>query len=560
MASRLLTRLGVVALVSLASLGQALPALAQATGGASCLCTISGTSMLTSEMSPATLASNANETQRNQARTTCEGAPLSGRFDASVFSCTIPRACDPSFAAALNREIGDLPVRASCAAGPAGGGSTTPAPTPTGGTTPGTPPQTTPTTSTGATDEAASGGTEEGAPRPFVPIRPNPAVPIPGVEFTDAREENGLIEIPYLAQYISGIYRLSVGLGAILAAIMIVYGGFRYMLAAALPQIQESKSIIQDAVIGLVVLLSSFLILKTINPKLVEVAPLRIQRISYETAADIALDTTRIATDDSSNEAIVPDSNTSGSRPSSGPSSGQNYVSTSVTTACPFPNLPVGHIDCGPNRPDGRACSPEHCRELGRPAGCSDSARVNRDERANVFLQHMTNRMSSMNPSQRAIEFAQAAVACQIHFGSCNSSAHALTQAAAIPPAGSRRFSRIREVRGLRCNTSPGCSYSGPGTCTTDNAEAKRRVRDLFRATQDANIARLQVGDHIYVYVAGTADCAGMHSVTFLGWVNEQAGTARVFSGQWGHNVKIYTYCFKTSCNNGNYMPLVSIR
>lgn len=51
------------------------------------------------------------------------------------------------------------------------------------------------------------------------------------------------------------------------------------MLAASLPEVKDGKTIIQDAVVGLVVLLSSFVILKTINPKLVEVAPIRIQRI-----------------------------------------------------------------------------------------------------------------------------------------------------------------------------------------------------------------------------------------------------------------------------------------
>lgn len=131
--------------------------------------------------------------------------------------------------------------------------------------------------------EAVSGGDEaETQQRPFQPISPNPAVPIPGVRFTPATEEDGKIVIPYLAQYITGIYRVSVGLGAILAAIMIVYGGFRYLLSASLPDIKDGKTIITDAVIGLVVLLSSYLILKTINPKLVEMSPIRVQRVREE--------------------------------------------------------------------------------------------------------------------------------------------------------------------------------------------------------------------------------------------------------------------------------------
>lgn len=134
---------------------------------------------------------------------------------------------------------------------------------------------------------AASGIVTPPAARtiPFNSIQPDPAVPIPGVRFTPATEEGGEISVPFLAQYIAGVYRLSVGLGAILAAIMIVYGGFTYLLSASLPEVKEGKSIIQDAFIGLIVLLSSYLILKTINPALVELQPIRVSRVQAEQPA-----------------------------------------------------------------------------------------------------------------------------------------------------------------------------------------------------------------------------------------------------------------------------------
>jgi len=297
MALRLPIRLGVIALLSIACLASALPTSAQTGGSASCLCTVAGIGFPFTGQSGAEInrSSFVTDDHRATARRTCENAPLSGRFNATEFSCTVPRACEPSFAQTLTAAMDGIRQGVAEARCATAGGTAAPAPSggtgTTGGTAGGTaPPSSTP--STPGTEEATNSATTgEAAERPFVPIRPNPSVPIPGVEFTDAREQGGMIEIPYLAQYISGIYRLSVGLGAILAAIMIVYGGFRYMLAAALPQVQESKTIIQDAVIGLVVLLSSFLILKTINPKLVEVAPIRVQRIinqppSEESMAD----------------------------------------------------------------------------------------------------------------------------------------------------------------------------------------------------------------------------------------------------------------------------------
>jgi hypothetical protein len=267
--SKRLRDLLAVSTLSFLIIGLTIPGLAFAQAS-SCLCTITGTGIV-SGRSPSELASLATSDQRSEARSGCENAPLSGRFDPSVFSCTISRACEPSFAESLNRAIGSNPVRASCATRAAAAGTTTP---------PATPPTTPPTTTVQSpADEAIAGGTEPAAQRPFTPIPPNPAVPIPGVRFTPATEEGGIISVPYLAQYISGIYRLSVGLGAILAAIMIVYGGFRYMLSASAPGVSDGKTIIQDAFIGLVVLLSSFLILKTINPKLVEMNPVRVQHV-----------------------------------------------------------------------------------------------------------------------------------------------------------------------------------------------------------------------------------------------------------------------------------------
>lgn len=155
--------------------------------------------------------------------------------------------------------------------------ATTPASTPT------TPPTTAPVEGVGGAD----GPVVAPAARtiPFNSIQPDPMVPIPGVRFSPATEEAGIISVPFLAQYIAGIYRLSVGLGAILAAIMIVYGGFTYLLSASLPDVKEGKTIIQDAFIGLIVLLSSYLILKTINPALVEVSPIMVSRVMQENIA-----------------------------------------------------------------------------------------------------------------------------------------------------------------------------------------------------------------------------------------------------------------------------------
>ena len=316
-------------------------------------------------MSGSDLASHVSDTQMREAQATCEGLAPGSRFNPSNLTCTVPVACTPAFASTLNSRLSGQPASASCAAGTASAST----PAPAGGATPATtpPPATTPaTTPTANADEPAAGADGAVTQRAFVPIVPNPSVPIPGVTFTPAVEEESFISIPYLAQYISGIYRLSVGLGAILAAIMIVFGGFKYMLAASLPDVKDGKTIITDAVIGLAVLLSSFLILKTINPKLVEVSPLRVQRILEEAPV-------RQAGEFTGNPSATGFDTTSHSEASScgggaaGGASGQTHTYEGVSfSVLPLREsyeqgqAPWGNISYGPNLTNNESLNPCH--------------------------------------------------------------------------------------------------------------------------------------------------------------------------------------------------------
>lgn len=120
------------------------------------------------------------------------------------------------------------------------------------------------------------------APRPFQSLNPNPAFPIPGVEFTPAVQNGSEVAVPFLAQYIGGIFRFMIGLGSIAASAMIVYGGFRYLMAASLPDVKDGKETIKDAILGLVVLLGSYVILQTINPELLNLRPLSLNVVQSE--------------------------------------------------------------------------------------------------------------------------------------------------------------------------------------------------------------------------------------------------------------------------------------
>lgn len=94
--------------------------------------------------------------------------------------------------------------------------------------------------------------------------------PLPGT--TEARCDPGTPEDPAckttLQRYLPGIFNLAIGLSAVFAVLMIVIGGFQYISTDAIMKKEDGKKRIQNAVLGLVFVISAWLILYTINPNL----------------------------------------------------------------------------------------------------------------------------------------------------------------------------------------------------------------------------------------------------------------------------------------------------
>jgi hypothetical protein len=90
-------------------------------------------------------------------------------------------------------------------------------------------------------------------------------VGIPGFNSTQPVDEN------LFGNYLRAFYQFFVGAVSVLATVMIVYGGLRWVTAAGnSAKIGVAKETIQAAIIGLVLALTSFVLLRTINPKLVQ--------------------------------------------------------------------------------------------------------------------------------------------------------------------------------------------------------------------------------------------------------------------------------------------------
>jgi len=81
---------------------------------------------------------------------------------------------------------------------------------------------------------------------------------------------NGKTEVKDLGEYFKLIYSYLVGIAGVIAAVLIVKGGFEYITAGgASDKISAAKKTIGSAVFGLLLVLASYMLLNTVNPDLV---------------------------------------------------------------------------------------------------------------------------------------------------------------------------------------------------------------------------------------------------------------------------------------------------
>lgn len=76
-----------------------------------------------------------------------------------------------------------------------------------------------------------------------------------------------------LPGYMSALYKFGVIFASVLAVLMIVIGGVLYITAAGnMGKVEEAKDYIWQAVIGLLIVLGSYMIINTVNPNLVSMS------------------------------------------------------------------------------------------------------------------------------------------------------------------------------------------------------------------------------------------------------------------------------------------------
>lgn len=108
-----------------------------------------------------------------------------------------------------------------------------------------------------------------------------------GVTFSDVTcvNSNGgfVCSISWISDYIAGIYQYALGIGGVLAAVMLMAGGVLWLVSGGdTGRISKAKTLITGSITGLVILFSSYMLLFQINPDLTVFEPIKIRNIARD--------------------------------------------------------------------------------------------------------------------------------------------------------------------------------------------------------------------------------------------------------------------------------------
>jgi len=114
---------------------------------------------------------------------------------------------------------------------------------------------------------------------------PNFQVEIPTVKLSQVScvtDETGAYtcSIPWLGEYISGIYNYALSIAGILAAIVLMAGGVLWLVSGGdASRITQAKELIVGSVSGLIILMASYVILYQVNPDMVKFNPISLSLV-----------------------------------------------------------------------------------------------------------------------------------------------------------------------------------------------------------------------------------------------------------------------------------------
>lgn len=110
-------------------------------------------------------------------------------------------------------------------------------------------------------------------------VYPSLGVNIPTVSFSKILISGDYLEVNFLGEYITGLYKYLLAISGILAVLMLMIGGIQYVVSPGGGEMGAAKKRITSALTGMVLLFCTYLVLFIINPDLVLFKGLSIQTI-----------------------------------------------------------------------------------------------------------------------------------------------------------------------------------------------------------------------------------------------------------------------------------------
>ena len=99
-----------------------------------------------------------------------------------------------------------------------------------------------------------------------------------GKEITEGDKK--IFQSDLLPKYIRAIYKYAIGIVGILATVVLMFGGILWIVAGGnAERVGNAKSWIGASLTGLILVLCSYMILKTINPALVSFQPIEVKKV-----------------------------------------------------------------------------------------------------------------------------------------------------------------------------------------------------------------------------------------------------------------------------------------
>lgn len=160
-----------------------------------------------------------------------------------------------------------------------------------------------------------------------------PGLKLTSLEVKTPEGGGAVVSIPWIGQYVAAIYRYAIPVAAVLATVIIMIAGIAWMVSGGVGQIATAKQWIQNAIVGLILLLGSYVILSTVNPDLVSLNQIQVRLVS------------RIAVipEEEPEEVAAPPG--APAVPPPGAASGTNIIGGTLTDPVLIPDLQAAAVD-----------------------------------------------------------------------------------------------------------------------------------------------------------------------------------------------------------------------